>query len=384
MTIQITIGADSPKEYADAEASLRTAQISLDVKHTTRNAWRHTPAMWERGSALYLDAQWAGGVPPLPQPAASPRVWVCGDDKSPQAAWFEYESRTQCVWQPLLHQTVVTPTAVCEPQTMVELPNAESLSWCFSHRHELLSTDNDAVQVSTDSMVRRGFVMRPEDVRISATDTLAAKLIPNTRTEFRVSDFSIPKSYSTPYELFTGRSWNVVVWGVNPYERNIKHSAWTTTVIERLYAEKDQPYMPRCYGYDMVEIGWVAYDVVDGSIFIHHIQLPGHLKGVLTNREERWMYKAMLMGFCQSQINKSVYVIDALTYDQASRSAVGEGTPMLQFSKHVLAGCNFSKVGWKSITPTHPTIAHNCTLLDHIHPHAIHFWKQAHAHHSVV
>jgi hypothetical protein len=207
-------------------------------------------------------------------------------------------------------------------------------------------------------------------------------LAAHSHVEFHFSDFTVPTGYVTPIEFFVDpEPWRVLVWSTQPYNLGKAggHLSSARFVTEQ-YNQKDEQYIPKAFYIEDVELGWIAYTHIDNCVFIHHNQLPGAFKSVLTPTEQSWVHRYMLRMFSQSisAEGTDIFLPGALTYHQYMKKAqVHTATPMSPFSQRVVQSSGFTRIDWGTFASMCPSAANQCILPNYVNTAEINMWHYA-------
>lgn len=197
-------------------------------------------------------------------------------------------------------------------------------------------------------------------------------------------DFSIPTSYVTPLDFYYGvstsnmRPWNMILFVYNPQLCSHFDALTNPKNIQRFYQEKDEPFLPKSFFIEDLEIGWIGYDEFEKFIFVHHFQLKGSLKGLLDRNSIIWLYRIMarsLPQFFKPELRKPIIVPDASTYDKITKRATqNSGISYEPYSHHVLKKSGYSKINFAGFDSLFPSEIDKMILKKYLHAEEINFW----------
>jgi hypothetical protein len=96
--------------------------------------------------------------------------------------------------------------------------------------------------------------------------------------ELSTYDMKIPPSSVTPFDVFQPKGIHplfgtyVMLFTIDPYEQP---TTIPPSVIEQIYGNKNDPYLPLSRNCDRIELGWLGFYIIDGVMCIHHNQVNG-------------------------------------------------------------------------------------------------------------
>lgn len=204
----------------------------------------------------------------------------------------------------------------------------------------------------------------------------------NASFELHHYDFSIPTSYVTPLDFYFGvnesnlNPWNMILFVYNPQSCDRFEALTNPKNIQRFYQEKDEPYLPKTFFIEDLEIGWIGYDDFDDFVFVHHLQLKGSIKGLLDRNSIIWFYRIMARSLPQFFKHKKPIVIpDARTYDTLTKRATqNSGISYEPYGYHVLGKSGYKKIGFPEFCKIFPGEIEKMILNKYLIPEEIEFW----------
>lgn len=206
----------------------------------------------------------------------------------------------------------------------------------------------------------------------------------NASFEIHRYDFSIPTSYVTPLDFYYGvstsnvRPWDMILFVYNPQLCEHFDALTHPKNIQRFYQEKDEPFLPKSFFIEDLEIGWIGYDEFESFIFVHHFQLKGSIKGLLDRNSIIWFYRIMarsLPQFFKAKFRKPIIVPDASTYDKITKRATqNSGISYEPYSHHVLKKSGYSKIDLAGFDKLFPGEYEKMILKSHLNADEVNFW----------
>jgi len=193
-------------------------------------------------------------------------------------------------------------------------------------------------------------------------------------------DYTIPVSYVTPVKFFdTNDPWNLLLWCYDPYNSEPEDAIKSPSAIANWFKEKDERFMPKSLLIEHLELAWIGYEDIHGMILIHHIQLRGTLKSLLSRNDLLWWYRylvRMIPHMFPHTRWKDIFIPDAHSFQTfTERQTTHTKVPMQPFSKHVLKRSDFTKVEYVDIKDEYPEAMKKFLPLEHLTEQEITFWR---------
>lgn len=192
-------------------------------------------------------------------------------------------------------------------------------------------------------------------------------------------DFDIPQGYTTPISFFDNGPWVIMLFAYDGYAIMPPSPLNQPTYITKIYAGKNEMYMPKTMRIENIELGWIGYDDSPDCIMIHHNQVHGALKGYLSPNNLLWMYRYMIRTSIQRlprDRHHQIFVPDAHSYALfMERKMKYTQIPMTAYTKHVLQKSDFTKVSADVFEQACPIAASQCDMFNYLDRTEIKFWR---------
>lgn len=219
-------------------------------------------------------------------------------------------------------------------------------SGVFENRYINCPTPDEARVMSRRAIVSFGLNAEPLLVSPNKKHWVIKWCYQNVWVEPRTYDYIVPESATKLVEVVYDTNFKILVF-VAPMTSG---GVVSSTKVDLLLASKENQYLPKCWGLDHCEIGWVAYNTYDEINVVHHIQLHGHVKGALGYAERMWLFRYMMWTYNHLVYNKKTLVPSGETLRQLHINTNHPRIPPIEsFGKHVLGKCNYRRATGKEI-----------------------------------